>query len=133
MTWADPSSLTLGRLGRGVYFDVFNARLSANVDERPDVTILAVDSGPILWCRALLSGRFVRPPGLRLIGTVGPQRPSSPEEVVRFRSAVGPLMRTKGGAIAWTSLTTVRDVRVDRIERIRLGAMTATGERSTNG
>lgn len=32
--------------GRGVYFDAFNAQLSANVDRDPRVTILAVNGGP---------------------------------------------------------------------------------------
>ncbi|MDR2281184.1 MAG: pyridoxamine 5'-phosphate oxidase family protein [Gordonia sp. (in: high G+C Gram-positive bacteria)] len=117
-------SLLLGSLGHGIYFDVFNARLSANVDGRPEVTILAVDSGPMVWGRALLSGRFARPPGIRLIGTVGPRRPSSPEEIARFHRAVGPLLRTRGGAAAWASLTRVRDLHVNRIEKIRMGQLT---------
>ncbi|QRY63264.1 pyridoxamine 5'-phosphate oxidase family protein [Gordonia sp. PDNC005] len=117
-------SLLLGSLGHGIYFDVFNARLSANVDGRPEVTILAVDSGRMVWGRALLSGRFSRPPGIRLIGTVGPRRPSSPEEIARFHRAVGPLLRTRGGAAAWASLTRVRDVHVNRIEKIRMGQLT---------
>jgi len=117
-------SLLLGPLGRGIYFDVFNARLSANVDRCPEVTILAVDSGPMLWSRALMRGRFSRPPGIRLVGAVGPQRSSSPDEIARFHRTVGPLLRTKGGAAAWASLTRVRDVRVDRIETIRMGSLT---------
>ena len=111
--------------GRGVYFDAFNVRLGANVDRDPRVTILAVDSGPLMWARSFLKGRFVSPPGIRLIGTVGAQRKSTDQEVERFHRLVGRLLRTKGGAQMWKSLPLARDVTVDRIEFIRMGRMTA--------
>jgi hypothetical protein len=119
-------SLLLTQYGSGVYFDAFNVRLAANVDRDPHVSILAVDSSPLMWVRSLAGGRFVRPPGIRLIGTVGPARPSTPAEADRFRRLVGPLMRTRGGQMLWGSLPVARDVKIDRIEPIGLGAMTAS-------
>ncbi|MFC0674542.1 pyridoxamine 5'-phosphate oxidase family protein [Brachybacterium hainanense] len=110
--------------GRGVYFDAFNAQLAANVDRDARVTIQAVDSGPLMWARSFLKGRFVSPPGLRLVGTVGAQRRSSEQEVERFHRLVGPLLRTRGGALLWRSLPLARDVAVDRVVPIWMGAMT---------
>ena len=118
-------SLLLTDKGAGVYFDAFNVRLATNVDRDPNVSILAVDSGPLLWLRSLVGGRFVRPPGIRLIGTVSGPRPSTQAEVARFRGFVGPLFRTRGGQMLWGSLPTARDVRINRIEGIGMGAMTA--------
>lgn len=111
--------------GQGVYFDAFNAQLATNVGRDPRVTILAVDSGVLRWARSLLAGRFVSPPGIRLVGTVGPQRRSTPQEIQRFHRIVGPLLRTRGGALMWKSLPLVRDVTIERVVPIRMGAMTS--------
>jgi hypothetical protein len=73
----------------------------------------------------LLAGRFVSPPGIRLVGTVGPQRRSTPQEIQRFHRIVGPLLRTRGGALMWKSLPLVRDVTIERVVPIRMGAMTS--------
>jgi hypothetical protein len=111
--------------GHGVYFDAFNVQLATNVGRDPRVTILAVDSGVLMWARSLLTGRFVSPPGIRLVGTVGPQRRSTPQEIQRFHRIVGPLLRTRGGALMWKSLPLVRDVTIEQVVPIRMGAMTA--------
>lgn len=110
--------------GMGVYFDAFNAQLAANVDRDPRVTILAAHSGPIMWGRSFLKGRFVSPPGIRLVGTVGVQRRSTTQEVERFHRLVGRLLRTKGGQRMWGSLSLVRDVTIERVVPIWMGAMT---------
>ena len=109
---------------RGVYIDVFNAQLAAQVDRDPRVTILALDSGPGRWARSFLTGTFVAPPGVRLVGTVGPRRPSTQQEIDRFHRPVGPLRRTRGGRRRWASLAVTRDVEIERVVPIRMGRMT---------
>ncbi|BBZ04433.1 hypothetical protein MCHIJ_38700 [Mycolicibacterium chitae] len=111
-------------IGTAWYFDVFNTRLAANVDADPRVTILAVDSGRGLWLRALATGVFAAPPGIRLIGAVGPPRPSTPAEVARFHRTIGPLLHTRGGRTAWGRLARVRDIQVDSVDPISIGTMT---------
>ncbi|WP_347957039.1 pyridoxamine 5'-phosphate oxidase family protein [Gordonia aichiensis] len=111
--------------GRGIYFDAFNKQLAANVDRDPRVTILAVDSGPVMWAKSLLRGHFVSAPGIRLVGTVGEQRESTEREVQRFHDLVGPLLKTKGGVRMWGSLPLARDVVIESIEPIHMGPMTA--------
>jgi hypothetical protein len=66
--------------GRGIYFDVFNARLARNVDADPQVAVLVVDSRKLVWLRALVSGQFRAAPGIRLQGTVGPRRHATEAE-----------------------------------------------------
>ena len=110
--------------GRGVYFDAFNSQLAANVERDPRVTILAVHSGWIMWGRSFLKGRFVSPPGIRLIGNVGAQRRSTQQEVQRFHRLVGRLLHTKGGQRMWASLPLVRDVTIERVLPVWMGEMT---------
>ncbi len=64
-------SIRLGQPGCGTYLDVFNAQLRKNLEHDPRVTVMAVDSGLTTWARALLSGHFATPPGVRLLGEVG--------------------------------------------------------------
>ncbi len=60
-----------------------------------------------------------------MIATVGPQRPSTEAEVHRFHRLVGPLLRTRGGGQRmWQSLPLARDVTIERIIPIRMGALT---------
>ena len=73
--------------GRGLYFDILNARLSRNVDAQPSVCVLAVDSRKTVWLRALVSGRFTDPPGVQLDGTAGPRREATRSEIDRFAGA----------------------------------------------
>ena len=110
--------------GKGVFFDAYNIRLSENVNRDPRVTIMALDSGPTTWFRAFMGGRFATPPGIRMVGTVGAQRESTPREIRRFHRLVGPLLRTKGGAKMWSSLPNARDVTIDHVIPIWLGSMT---------
>jgi hypothetical protein len=117
-------SVVLTDVGRGLYFDMFNEQLARNLAEDPRLTILAVDSGRLMWLRSLLRGGFVRPPGVRLLGEAGPARPSTPGEVKRFQRVVGPLLRTRGGQMLWGRLPYVRDLRIDTIVPLRIGAMT---------
>lgn len=117
-------SVLLGDIGSALYFDVFNRRLAANIAGDARVTILAVDSGRWMWARSLLAGTFVAPPGIRLTGTVGPARPSTPEEVRHLQRRLGPLLRTPGGRKLWGSLPRVRDVTVDSVDLLSIGAMT---------
>ncbi len=111
--------------GRAVYFDVLNARLAHNVDGDPRVTILIVDSSRRTWARGFLRGHFQEPPGVQLQATVGPRRTAAPKEKERFRAAVGPLVRTRGGGLLWADLEHARDVDVQAVRWVRLGRLTA--------
>lgn len=117
-------SLMLGAKGVGMYLDVFNSGLAANVDRDPRVSILVVDSRKVMWLRSLLGGAFVACPGVRLIGSVGPARPTTPAEIDRFGRHIGPLRRTRGARAMWGSLHTARDVTITRAQNLNLGPMT---------
>jgi uncharacterized protein len=110
--------------GTGFYLDMFNKQLSENVRANPRVMILGVDSGKLMWLTSLLRGRFVRPPGVRLVATVGPRRPSTEPERQRLNSALGPLVRTPGGRLLWRDLPHVRELRIEAVVPLRIGRMT---------
>jgi uncharacterized protein len=119
-------SVMLGDPGRAVYLDVFNVALGRNLDRDPHCAILAVDSRKLTWARALLSGRFDAPPGVRLVGTVGPARDATSTEVERFRRAVRAAMPTRGGRRMWGNpgRLRARDVSVTGIVPVTIPAMT---------
>src|SRR5690554_5010686 len=58
----------------GYFFDHYAEALGKNIDQNPNVCIMAVNAGRFFWLRSLLKGRFVAPPGVRLYGKVGRMR-----------------------------------------------------------
>jgi uncharacterized protein len=117
-------SIVLTEQGKGLYLDLFNRQLGENLDADPRVTILAVHSGRLMWLRSLLGSSFVRPPGVRLTGRVGPRRPSTTAEVKRFHRAVWPLIHAPGGRYLWWNAPFVRDIEFDGVVPLRIGRMT---------
>lgn len=117
-------SVLLTGPGRGIYFDIFTSDLSDNVDRDPRVCILAVDSGKWFWFRSLLGGRFIAPPGVRLVGTAGPRRPATDEEKQRWLRRVRAVRRLRGHRLLWSDLEYVRDLEFTGSEPVRLGRMT---------
>jgi hypothetical protein len=119
-------SVLLGDPGSAVYFDAYNVGLGRNLDRDPHCTILAVDSSKASWLRALLRGRFDTAPGVRLIGTVSPARPATSAELDRFRRAVRPALRTRGGRLLWghPERFRARDVTITGVQPVRISTMT---------
>ncbi len=70
--------------------------------------------------RALLLGRASRPFGVRLHGTAGERREATPEERERFLRRVRRFRFLRGHGLLWGKLRTVRDVRFDAIEPVRV-------------
>lgn len=109
-----------------MYFDAYNVALARNLDSDPHSAILAVDSRKASWLRALLRGHFDTAPGVRLIGTVSPARPATAAELDRFRRAVRPALRTKGGRLLWGNPERFRahDFTVTGVQPVRISTMT---------
>lgn len=120
-------SVRLGQPGTGTYLDVFNAQLRRNLEHDPRVTVMAVDSGLRTWARALITGRFATPPGVRLLGEAGPARPATQEEQEAFRRSVRPALLTRGGKALWGRFEGVlaRDLTFTGVVPVRIGATTA--------
>jgi hypothetical protein len=119
-------SVILTDVGKGFYFDIFNQELGRNLSSDSRVTILAVDSGKLMWFRSLVKGTFVRPPGVRITAEVGEPRPSTADEVSQFHRVVGPMLRTRGGQLLWSRLPRVRDLKIHTVTPLSAGRMTSS-------
>jgi uncharacterized protein len=108
----------------GVFFEVFSTQMVRNLEERPRVCILAVNSSAAVWLLALLRGRFVTPPAARLLGTVGPRREATAAELARWRRRTRGLWRLQGGRSLWGQLRYARTIHFDAVEPVHLGKMT---------
>jgi hypothetical protein len=117
-------SVLFNDTGRGIFFDIFSSQLSQNLDRDPRVCVMAVDSAKSFWLASLVRGRFTAPPALRLTGTVGPRRPSTPIEQQRWLRRVRPLRRLRGHQLLWGDLTQVRDLTFHTALPVHLGTMT---------
>ncbi len=125
-------SLLLGDLGHAFYFELYATELGRRLTANPQVSVLAVDSARGLWLPALVSARFKRLPGARLYGqAAAATRASTEEERARLRRRFGVLRKLPGGRALWPGVDgpesralPVRDIRIDRVEALRLGPLT---------
>ncbi|MGH1357730.1 MAG: pyridoxamine 5'-phosphate oxidase family protein [Burkholderiaceae bacterium] len=108
----------------GFYCDVLNQQLASNLATDSRVTVLAVDSRYGAWLRAFWQGRFSRPPGFRLYGSVGARRLATGAEQERIRRLFRPVRFTAGGKALLTQMAWVRDIEFDRVEPVRIGPLT---------
>lgn len=67
-------SLFLNREPSGFYFEKYPTTLPGNVQDHPEICVLAVNSGLWFWLRSLLTNRFSLYPGMRLYGRLGDAR-----------------------------------------------------------
>lgn len=117
-------SLILGKPGYGFYFEEFPRQLPRNFKTNKQVCVLAVNSSRWFWFKSLVTGRFSTPPAIRLCGTAGEIREASKNEIELWHKRVKPLSFSKGHAIMWANMKTVRDIEFTRIEPVHMGEMT---------
>jgi len=118
-------SLILGKPGRGVYFEEFPKQLPRNLHTNRQVCVLAVNSSRWFWIRSLIGGKFSSPPAVRLYGTVGAVREATKKEIRLWQHRVKRVRLTKGHAIMWARMRTVRDIEFSRVEPVHIGGMTS--------
>lgn len=117
--------------GRAHYFELYATGLGQRLSRDPRVSVLAVDSGRVLWLESLVRGRFVRVPAIRLVGVASREtRPSTEAERSRLGRRLGFARRSPGGRVLWPDLESeaartvaVRELVVERIDVVRFGAM----------
>ena len=117
-------SLILTEPGKGYYFEVFTNKMPRNLANQSQVCVMAIDSSKWAWLKALLRGRFGRPPGVRLYGVAGPRREATTEERNRWQHRVRHLRWTKGYKRLWQDLRYVRDIEFNRVDPVQIGILT---------
>ena len=118
-------SVLLHEPGHASYFELYAHGLGQRVSKDPRISVLAVDSGRWLWLNALWRGRFARLPAIRLVGRAdGAVRPPSDSERQRMLKRIRGVRHLKGGRAVWHDFDCpVRDLWIDRIDGINLGAL----------
>jgi uncharacterized protein len=108
----------------GFFFDEFPCALSNNVARNPRVCVLAVNAAPTFWQESIVAGRFATAPAVRLMGSMGERREGTAEEIALWQDHIKMSRGTKGHALLWKDMRTVRDVTFDGFEPVLCGAMT---------
>lgn len=108
----------------GFYFEAYAAGLSRNLKRDKRICVMAVNTNKWAMIKSFFLGRFITPPGVRLIGTAGELREATPEEQAIFRKRVRKYRMFKAHDLLWARLKHVRDVRFHAYEPIRIGALT---------
>jgi hypothetical protein len=117
-------SFFLDEPGRAHYLELYATGLGRRLEADPRVSVLAVDSGRLLWLRALAGGRFARRPAIRLTCTaVAGAPPATADQIARFSRRVGLVWRLPGSRLLWGGDARIRELRVERIEGVNLGRL----------
>ncbi len=117
-------SLILGKPGYGVYFEEFPKQLPRNLRTNNRVCVLAVNSSRWFWLKSLIGGRFSSPPAVRLYGTAGALRDATDREIKLWQQRVKRVSFSKGHAMMWADMRTVRDIEFTHVEPVYIGEMT---------
>lgn len=112
----------------GFYFEEYVSFLSRNLKRDKRVCVMAVNTDKWAMIKSFFLGRFLSPPGVRLMGTVGERREATEEEQAQFRKLVRKYRMFKGHDLLWSRLRHVRDIRFHAYEPIRIGALTRNME-----
>jgi hypothetical protein len=94
----------------GYFFDHYANALGENIDHNPNVCISAVNVGRWYWFKALFTGKFSAPPGIRLYGKAGPMREATADEIALIEARVKPTLWLKGARMLWTDFKYVREI-----------------------
>jgi predicted pyridoxine 5'-phosphate oxidase superfamily flavin-nucleotide-binding protein len=108
----------------GFYFEENPKKMPRNLKRNPRVCILAVNADKLFWGKALLEGKFMTPPAVRLSGTAGELRKATADEVASWQEKIAIAKGTKGYKLLWENFGQVRDITFDSFEPVLLGEMT---------
>lgn len=119
-------TLFLNKDQTGFYFEKFSSKLTSNVKMNNQVCVLAVNSSKWFWIKSLYKNKFGKHPALKLYGELGAKRKASEIELQRLERRMKLLKGLKGHSYLWgKGMDTVREIRFIKVEKMKLGAMTA--------
>lgn len=107
----------------GYFFDSYTSKLANNVEENPNVCLMAINTKSTFWLTSFLKGRFSTPPGVRLYGKMGALREATQEEIDSINKRISPLSRTKGSKLIWSDFTHVRDIQFTEFRPVQYPKM----------
>lgn len=114
-------SLVLGHeVGRAFYTESYAVGLGRRLERDPRLCVMALNTARWELLKTLWRGRASRPFGVRLLGTAGPRREATADELEGFSRRVRPLRFLRGHGLLWGKLRMVREVRFHAFEPVRL-------------
>ena len=108
----------------GYFFEHFPRMMPVNLEHNNKVCAMAVNMKKWPFLKFMLSGKVSEPIAVRIMGTVGEKRQSTPEEIDAFLSRVRIFRFFKGHRMLWSKLRYVRDIKFDSFEPVGFGALT---------
>jgi len=117
-------SLMLTETGKGLYFEKFTKKIPENLTQNQKICVMAIDTNRFFLLWSFITGRFAHPPAIRLTGLAGKRRPPTEAELKKFYRRVRHLKFYKGHHLLWQNMPIVRDICFDRMELVKIGAMT---------
>jgi hypothetical protein len=118
------ATLFLEEDARGFYFELYSRHMSENLDRDQRICVVVVNKSLSLWGRAIMGGRFQRPPAVRLMGRAGGKREATSKETDALRKQTRPLRFFKGYPFFWGNMKHVRELHFDAIEPLDCGPLT---------
>lgn len=109
---------------KAFYFEDYPSNLTRNLQHQKRVCVMAVNTGTWTMIKSFFLGKFLVPPGVRLMGTVSERRKATSEEKKLFRNRVKRYRMFKGYNLLWSKLTYVREIQFDSYEPVRIGSLT---------
>lgn len=126
-TNGEPSTTPIGSFfltdnQKAFYFEKFTTSLSQN--ENSKVCILGVNSSKSYWLKSLIRIKFDTHPAIKLYGTLGEKRKATDSEIALLEERMKNTRFAKGNHYLWGDMKEVREVHIERAEKINIGKMT---------
>ena len=118
-------SVILHSKSKGVFFEKFTKNIPLNIEQNKLATIMCVDSGRWFWLKSLVSGKFKKPPAMRLVIKFGNLRKESNGEGDIFKRKVNIFKRTKGYKLLWSEMSEIREFEIIDYKPVYIGKMTS--------
>jgi len=117
-------SLFLNDDRTGFYFEKYPVKLPIHAENNTNICVLAVNSGTSFWLKALFSGKFTKPPAIKIYGHLGKKRRASQKEISRLKRRMKVTQVLKGNRYLWGDMEYIRELKFTWAEKINLGQMT---------
>ncbi|HBH23281.1 MAG TPA: hypothetical protein DDY13_07640 [Cytophagales bacterium] len=118
-------SLFLNDNQTGFYFEKFPTKLPEHAKSNPKVCLLGVNSGRLVWIKALFRERFSDYPAIKLYGELGARRKATEKDLARLNRRMKITNGLRGNTYLWKKMEFVREIKFTKAEKINLGKMTA--------
>lgn len=117
-------SIVLLNKDKGMFFEKFTKSISKNTNENSYATIMCVNDGKWFWLKSLITGKFNKPPAIRLVVKIGKLREGTDNEGQIFKNKIKLFKKTKGYQMMWQEMSQIREFKIIDYKPVFIGKMT---------